>query len=120
MTLQHICLLVGAAALVSCATACHKPSVSRPPPDQTGRYILVPATVENISQGKVVGQSPRLFKIDTATGKIWQFQTSSDGRVEIDGWLDVSDDLVTAISKFARSQTLASPSPSSEIINQQR
>jgi hypothetical protein len=58
--------------------------------------------------------NPRLFKIDTATGQIWQFQTSSDGKTEIDGWLDVSDDFDTAIWKFARSQANATPSPSTE------
>jgi hypothetical protein len=106
--------LIAAAAFIACNAACHKPWAQSGQQQQTGRYLLVPATVEDVSQGKVVGHSPRLFKIDTATGQIWQFQTSSDGKTEIDGWLDVSDDLLTAISKFARSQATISPSPSSE------
>jgi hypothetical protein len=110
----HISVGIGALILLVSTVACHKSPVAESQQPQNGRYVLVPATVEDVSQGKVVGHSPRLFKIDTATGQIWQFQTSSDGKTEIDGWLDVSDDLVTAISKFARSQATTTPSPSTE------
>ena len=91
--------------------------------DHMARFYYVEH--EDLSDNEVVilaqnGASFHVRWTGTTTDINFCDGSKPDTRVEIDGWLDVSDDVVTAISKFARSQALASPSPSGETINQQR
>jgi hypothetical protein len=79
--------------------ACGKTDSTTNPP--SGRYTLVSATVVDHSQGKVVGTSPRLFKIDTVTGDTWSFESNDDGKVRIDFWEPVFPDIEHAISSVA-------------------
>lgn len=58
--------------------------------DVSGRWQLVPATVETVSRSGSTSQQ-RLFRIDTATGRTWVFRsTFFDGKL-IEDWSPVEE-----------------------------
>ena len=57
--------------------------------DPVGRYQLVPAIVEFISSDGPTTQDRVLFKIDTATGQTWFYQTGRMKGKTVQEWIAI-------------------------------
>lgn len=70
-------------------SGCDKWNQSTVPNLPIGRFALVQGTVTDLRDGKTVGSFPRLFKIDTQTGKTWHYEFSTLSPANLaEGWVE--------------------------------
>lgn len=63
--------------------------ISNQPP-QVGRFVL--ESGEYIAPSvSAVTRLPGIFKIDTATGKVWRYESETIGKKAIENWIPISE-----------------------------
>lgn len=58
--------------------------------DPVGRFQLVPAIVETSGMGPTF-QTRTVFKIDTATGKTWEYVSTHIKGKLVENWVEIED-----------------------------